>query len=135
MNAITTEFFPTRYWHVLDDGRVPVSYTHLESPAYCWGRFDSRLSGRQPLLRVVEDAMNLRSRLTGIATGDQGIFVRRDVFEHVGGYPAIALMEDIALSRLLKRQGRPVCLRQELQVSSRRWERDGIARTLSLIHI
>ncbi len=105
----------------------------LESPAYCWGRFDARLSGRQPLLRVVEDAMNLRSRLTGIATGDQGIFVRRDVFEHVGGYPAIALMEDIALSRLLKRQGRPVCLRQELQVSSRRWERDGIARTILLM--
>ena len=98
-----------------------------------WGRFDVRLSGRHPLLRVVETLMNVRSRLTGIATGDQGIFVRRDLFEQVGGYPAIALMEDIALSRLLKRQGRPVCLRQRLTTSSRRWERDGILCTILLM--
>jgi rSAM/selenodomain-associated transferase 2 len=98
-----------------------------------WGRFDVRLSGRHPLLRVVETLMNVRSRLTGIATGDQGIFVRRDLLEQVGGYPAIALMEDIALSRLLKRQGRPVCLRQRLTTSSRRWERDGILRTILLM--
>ena len=105
----------------------------LESPASCWGRFDVRLSGRQPPLRVVEGAMNFRSRLTGIATGDQGIFVRRSLFERVGGFPAIALMEDIALSRLLKRHSRPVCLRQRLQTSSRRWEGDGILRTILLM--
>ena len=77
--------------------------------------------------------MNFRSRLTGIATGDQGIFVRRSLFERVGGFPAIALMEDIALSRLLKRHSRPVCLRQRLQTSSRRWEGDGILRTILLM--
>ena len=77
--------------------------------------------------------MNVRSRLTGIATGDQGIFVRREVFERVGGYPAIALMEDIALSRLLKRHSRPVCLRQRLTTSSRRWESNGILRTILLM--
>ncbi|MEI2783937.1 MAG: TIGR04283 family arsenosugar biosynthesis glycosyltransferase [Candidatus Competibacter sp.] len=98
-----------------------------------WGRFDVRLSGRRPSLRMVEFSMNLRSRLTGIATGDQGIFVRRDLFERIGGYPPIALMEDIALSRTLKRYGRPVCLRQRVLTSSRRWERDGIARTVLLM--
>ena len=105
----------------------------LADPGRHWGRFDVRLSGRQPLLRVVETLMNLRSRLTGIATGDQGIFVRRALFERIGGYPAIALMEDIALCRRLKTYGRPVCLRQRLQTSSRRWERDGISRTILLM--
>ena len=106
----------------------------LADPNRHWGRFDVRLSGRQPSLRVVETLMNLRSRFTGIATGDQGIFVRRELFERVGGYPAIALMEDVALSRLLKRHGgRPVCLRRRLQTSSRRWEREGVARTILLM--
>ncbi|MCB1918992.1 MAG: TIGR04283 family arsenosugar biosynthesis glycosyltransferase [Candidatus Competibacteraceae bacterium] len=106
---------------------------NLSDPHRHWGRFDVRLSGRHPALRVVETLMNIRSRLTGIATGDQGIFVRRALFEQIGGYSSIALMEDIALSRLLKRYGRPVCLRQPLQTSSRRWERDGIIRTILLM--
>jgi rSAM/selenodomain-associated transferase 2 len=105
----------------------------LAPPNRHWGRFDVRLSGRHPLLRVVETSMNVRSRFTGIATGDQGIFARREVFERVGGYPPIALMEDIALSRLLKRHGQPVCLRQRLTTSSRRWEQDGILRTILLM--
>ena len=105
----------------------------LAQPNRHWGRFDVRLSGRHPLLRGVEALMNVRSRLTGIATGDQGIFVRREVFERVGGYPALALMEDIALSRLLKRHSRPVCLRQRLTTSSRRWESSGILRTILLM--
>ncbi len=105
----------------------------LADPDRHWGRFDVRLSGRQPLLRAVETLMNRRSRLTGIATGDQGIFVRRALFERIGGYPPVALMEDIALSRLLKRHGWPVCLRQRLQTSSRRWERNGISRTILLM--
>ena len=98
-----------------------------------WGRFDVRLSGRQSLLRVVETLMNLRARWTGIATGDQGVFVRRAAFEQVGGFPAIPLMEDIALSRRLRGRGWPVRLRQRLQTSSRRWERDGILRTILLM--
>lgn len=105
----------------------------LDDPNRGWGRFDVRLSGDHPLLRIVETLMNIRSRCTGIATGDQGIFVRRELFERIGGYPAIALMEDIALSRLLKRHSPPVCLRQRLQTSSRRWERYGILRTIALM--
>lgn len=99
----------------------------------CWGRFDVRLSGRAPALRVIERAMNLRSRVTGIATGDQGLFVQRALFDAVGGYPPLPLMEDIALSERLLRYGRPVCLRERVVTSSRRWERDGIARTVLLM--
>lgn len=95
-----------------------------------WGRFDIRLSGRQPLLRLVERLMNLRSRLSGIATGDQGLFVSRVWFERVGGYPDIALMEDIVLSKRLKRLARPHCLSVRLITSSRRWEQQGVIRTV-----
>ncbi len=95
-----------------------------------WGRFDVRLSGAQPLLRVVERAMNWRSRLTGICTGDQALFVRREAFHRVGGFPPIALMEDIALSRALKRLGPPLCLDAPVVTSSRRWEEDGVLRTV-----
>ena len=98
-----------------------------------WGRFDVRLSGTQPLLRIVECLMNWRSRLTGIATGDQGIFVKRKLFEAVGGFPDIDLMEDVALSRILKRFGPPLCLRERVMTSSRRWEKNGILRTVFLM--
>jgi hypothetical protein len=77
--------------------------------------------------------MNWRSRLTGIATGDQGIFVERKLFEAVGGFPEIELMEDIALSKTLKRQGRPLCLWHRILTSSRRWEKKGILRTILLM--
>jgi hypothetical protein len=77
--------------------------------------------------------MNLRSRRTGIATGDQGMFVRRARFEAAGGFPDIRLMEDIALSRRLRRNGRPVCLRERLKTSSRRWEARGVLRTIALM--
>lgn len=93
-----------------------------------WGRFDLRIEGRHPLLPVVAAAMNLRSRLTGIATGDQAIFVRRDAF---GGFPEIALMEDIAFSAA--RVERPACLRQKVVTSGRRWERGGVLRTVLLM--
>ncbi|HEV2146925.1 MAG TPA: TIGR04283 family arsenosugar biosynthesis glycosyltransferase [Longimicrobiaceae bacterium] len=98
-----------------------------------WGRFDVRLTGRHPLLRVVERMISLRSRLTGIATGDQGIFVRRDWLAAVGGFPEIPLMEDVALSRALRRRGRPLCLREPVVTSSRRWETRGVLRTILLM--
>lgn len=98
-----------------------------------WGRFDVRISGRHPLLRVVAALMNIRSRLTGIATGDQAMFVRRDLFERVGGFPAIPLMEDVALSRVLKRTGEPLCLAPRAITSGRRWEQRGVMRTILLM--
>lgn len=120
------------------DTRLPAGAAELVSEGMRrtglrWGRFDVRLSGRHSLLRVVERAMNLRSRLTGIATGDQAIFVDRSLFERVGGYPEIALMEDIALSKRLKREGHPLCLSARVLTSSRRWEREGVLRTVVLM--
>ena len=98
-----------------------------------WGRFDVRLDGAHPMLRVVERAMNLRSRLSGIATGDQAIFVTRAAFREAGGFPDIALMEDVALSRALRARSRPACPGRTAITSSRRWERHGIVRTIVLM--
>jgi len=95
-----------------------------------WGRFDVRLSGDHPFYRLIELGMNLRSRLTGIATGDQAMFMSRRLFDRVGGFKEMDLMEDIVMSRRLKRISRPVCLRQRAITSSRRWERNGILRTV-----
>lgn len=95
-----------------------------------WGRFDVAIDGRSPLLPLVAATMNIRSRRTGIATGDQAIFVRRQTFERIGGFPDIPLMEDIALSRRLKRESPPLCLRDKVVTSGRRWEKNGVMRTI-----
>lgn len=106
----------------------------LQQAHRIWGRFDVRLSGSIPFLRIVEQAMNLRSRITGIATGDQGIFVRAAALKKIGGFTEIPLMEDIDLcKRLKKTHGRPLCLPQQLITSSRRWEANGILRTILLM--
>ena len=99
-----------------------------------WGRFDTRLSGDAIALRLIEQMMNWRSRLSGIATGDQGIFICRKTFEQIGGFADIPLMEDIDISKRLKRAaGRPLCLTRKLLTSSRRWETQGILRTMILM--
>ena len=98
-----------------------------------WGRFDVRLSGAAWPLRMVETLMNLRSRLSGMATGDQALFVLREAFEHLGGFADIPLMEDLELSKRLKRVTAPACLRARVVTSSRRWEEKGIARTILLM--
>lgn len=99
-----------------------------------WGRFDVRLSGRRWPFRIIERMMNLRSCVSGLATGDQGIFVSRELFSAVGGFPDQPLMEDIALSKALRRHGAPCCIRHpRLVTSSRRWEMRGIWRTVWLM--
>jgi rSAM/selenodomain-associated transferase 2 len=98
-----------------------------------WGRFDVAIEGSDPLLAVVGFGMNLRSRLTGIATGDQAIFVRRAAYEAAGGFPEIPLMEDVAFSRTLRRFARPACLRERVLTSGRRWQRYGVLRTILLM--
>jgi rSAM/selenodomain-associated transferase 2 len=98
-----------------------------------WGRFDVVIRGTHALLPVVAWFMNRRSRLTGIATGDQGIFVTRDAFEQAGKYAAIRLMEDVALCKSLKRAGPPLCLSQRIVTSGRRWEKHGAMRTILLM--
>jgi rSAM/selenodomain-associated transferase 2 len=98
--------------------------------ARAWGRFDVRLDSPRAALAVVAFFMNARSRLTGIATGDQAIFVRRADFV---GFPEIVLMEDVAFSRAMRRVSPPACLRARVLTSARRWERDGVARTVLLM--
>jgi rSAM/selenodomain-associated transferase 2 len=98
-----------------------------------WGRFDVRFNVRGAMLRVIARLMNLRSRITGITTGDQALFIRQDLFDVVGGFPEIPLMEDIAMSRELKRRGRPASLRAKVVTSARRWERNGIWKTIFLM--
>ena len=105
----------------------------LASSQRRWGRFDVRLSGAAMMLRLVGHTMNLRSRLTGICTGDQGLFVERTLFEERGGFPEIELMEDVAMSSKLRKSGAPLCLSATLLTSSRRWESNGIWRTIVLM--
>jgi rSAM/selenodomain-associated transferase 2 len=99
----------------------------------CWGRFDLRITGRHSLLALVARMINWRSRLTGIATGDQAIFVTRKAFWSIGGFPDLPLMEDIALSRKLKRQCRPLCIATPAVTSGRRWDYHGLWRTVALM--
>jgi rSAM/selenodomain-associated transferase 2 len=120
------------------DTRLPPAAEHVVLNALArsgrvWGRFDVEIEGTHPLLPMIAFCMNMRSRVTGIATGDQAIFVRRDAFQAAGGYPQIALMEDIALCKRLKRIGAPLCLRERVVTSGRRWERNGIFSTMVLM--
>jgi rSAM/selenodomain-associated transferase 2 len=120
------------------DTRLPSDPDHvvlqgLERSGRAWGRFDVKIEGRNPLLLVVGWLMNLRSRMTGIATGDQAIFATREAFRDVGGFPMIELMEDIALSKQLKRKSRPLCLRERVITSGRRWEEHGVLKTVVLM--
>ena len=98
-----------------------------------WGRFNVRIAGRSPLLGGIGALMNLRSRVTGIATGDQAMFVGRSVFERVGGFPDQPLMEDVELSRRLRAIGPPACLRDKVTTSGRRWDTRGVWRTILLM--
>lgn len=116
----------------LPEGALQMICTALRKKP-CWGRFDVRISGRPFMLRVVSWLMNWRSRLTGIATGDQAMFVLRNAFEAVGGFPDQPLMEDIALSKRLKGISPPACIARKVTVSGRRWESRGVWRTIILM--
>ena len=117
----------------LPAGAIEAIVSGLERTGRAWGRFDVDITGRGAMLRVVACSMNARSRFSGIATGDQAMFVRRDAFEAAGGFPAIPLMEDVALSKILKQRSPPLCLRERAATSGRRWERHGILRTIVLM--
>lgn len=105
----------------------------LAAGARAWGRFDVRIAGRHPLLPIIAAMMNLRSRATAIATGDQAMFVTREAFALIGGFADIALMEDIELSKRLARITPPLCLRERVVASGRRWEKHGVVRTVLLM--
>jgi rSAM/selenodomain-associated transferase 2 len=121
-------------------GAIPAEQAHPPTfsevariGSFAWGRFDVAITGQAVLLRVVAALMNVRSRVTGVATGDQAMFMTRAAYDAVGGFPDQPLMEDIEMSRRLKLLGAPVCLKARVSTSGRRWERRGIWRTIFLM--
>ncbi len=114
-----------------DDGLQTISALSPEKNV--WGRFDVRLSGNRFVFRLIEALMNLRSCMTSIATGDQAMFIEKNLFQRIGGFPEIALMEDIEISRRLKKIVKPLCLKQKVITSSRRWENNGVVATVFLM--
>jgi rSAM/selenodomain-associated transferase 2 len=119
------------------DTRLPCDYRDQLEKFWCsdynWGRFDLRLSGKNWSFRVIEWMINYRSALSGVATGDQAMFARRQVFNDTGGFAEIPLMEDIEISRRLKKLSRPWRVRSPVVTSSRRWEEMGILQTILLM--
>jgi rSAM/selenodomain-associated transferase 2 len=105
----------------------------IRARRYVWGRFDVDIRGRPWMLRVIAVLMNWRSRISGIATGDQAIFVARSAFESIGGFPDQPLMEDVELCKRLRALSRPACLRARAVTSGRRWESRGVWRTIVLM--
>ncbi len=125
-------------WFLHADTRVPEDAVDLIVDAChggrrTWGRFDVTLDAPGLAFRVIETGINLRSRFSGIATGDQGIFVSRRLFDAVGGFPELPLMEDVAMSQALRQRGLPVGLGTRLRTSARRWQDNGTWRTVWLM--
>ncbi len=105
----------------------------LSATKRAWGRFDVHISGKSFMFKIISTMMNLRSRLSGIATGDQAIFVTRHAFEKIGQFPDQILMEDIELSVRLNRLSKPICISTPVRTSGRRWENYGVWRTIFLM--
>jgi len=118
---------------LIDAAHIQAVRSAMRSPEAVGGRFDLCLDGDSPLFPLIAWFINGRSRLTKISTGDQAMFIRRNLFESLGGFPEQPLMEDIELSRRLKRQGRIVCLSQKVASSGRRWQKHGVLRTVLLM--
>jgi len=105
----------------------------LQPETLHWGRFDIRLNNEKLIYRVIENSVNWRSALSGIVTGDQAIFVKKRSFEDVGYFDRIPLMEDVSLSKKLKKISSPLRLKEQVLTSSRRWEKHGVLRTILLM--
>ncbi len=117
----------------LPDGADQAVLAALTHSVGAWGRFDVTIDGRSRMLPLIAALMNLRSRLSGIATGDQALFMSRKLFEQVGGFPEQPLMEDIEISKRLKSIVAPICLHQKVTTSGRRWDSRGCWRTILLM--
>ena len=138
MNAGAYQASGERLLFLHADTRLPPDADRLIEQALAngpqvWGRFDVRIEGRPRMLRVIAAFMNRRSRWTGIATGDQSLFMTRAAFDAVGGFPDQPLMEDIEMSARLLKLSRPACLRTRVVTSGRRWETRGVWRTMLLM--
>jgi len=135
MNAGARESHGDVLVFVHADTTVPSSFaadiaSALSDPAVVGGRFDVRLDSSALPYRIIGAMISIRSRISRTGTGDQAIFVRRDVFDRLGGFPELELCEDLEFARRLKRAGRVACLRARVTTSARRWSRDGVIRTV-----
>ena len=138
MNAAAASASGDLFWFVHADTRLSSTNIHqvyklLSQTGFAWGWFDIKLTDSAWMFRVIEKMMNWRARATQVATGDMGIFITRDLFYKVGAYDAIPIMEDIALSKRLRKIAKPTVLNEPLMVSSRRWQKYGIAKTILLM--
>ena len=116
----------------LSDKAMALLYKQKTDDVF-WGRFDVRMSKKKLIYQLIALFMNLRSRLTSVATGDQSIFVHKELFKKVSGYPQIALMEDVAISKKLRKLVKPLCFKEKAIISSRRWENKGVYKTILLM--
>lgn len=114
-------------------GGQHITQAMMDATLAKWGRFNIRLSGEHKAFRLIEFMVNLRSRYTGVATGDQCIFIRRDLFESLNGFADIPLMEDVELTKRLRKISKPVCINKCVVTSSRKWESEGIIKTVLLM--
>ena len=134
MNSGATHAHGETLFFLHADTQLPQDFAQLlpqiQKSTLYWGRFDIKFSSEQKAFKIIASMMNLRSRITGICTGDQVFFISQSLYKLSGGYPEIALMEDIAMSKKLKAICAPLCLRQKVQTSSRRWEQHGIIKTI-----
>ena len=136
MNRGAAEAQGAILWFVHADSTLlgdPQAYRQVLSAGATWGFFPLRLAGSMPVFRILERAINWRSRLSSVATGDQGIFVRRKHFLLLKGFAEQPLMEDVELCKRLRRQARPLVAGLPLQTASRRWEHYGVVRTVVLM--
>ena len=136
MNNGATQSKNKILWFLHADTSLPANVIEVIQKSLTknnWGRFNIKLSGSNFLFRIIEKMINLRSCISGIATGDQGIFVKRELFESIGGFSEIPLMEDVELSRKIKKISKPICIKETLTTSSRRWEKKGILQTILLM--
>lgn len=124
-------------WFVHADTAVPANSASIVARALkntpSWGRFNVKFTSPKAAFSVIAFFINWRSRLTGVATGDQAIFISRELFDSVNGFPDLPLMEDVDISKALKRHQPPVCLKERVTTSSRRWEKNGVLRTVLLM--
>ena len=133
MNAASAKARGERLLFLHADSHLPADLGAVLDDAAEWGFFRLRLSGDNLVFRVIETAINLRTRLTGVAGGDQGLFFERRLFAALGGFPCIPLMEDIAICKLARRRAAPQIVAARITSSSRRWQRHGVVRTVLLM--
>lgn len=118
---------------ILPNGAIQQLLKETRQKNLCWGRFNITLGGSGLMFRIIETMMNWRSCITGIVTGDHAMFVSKALFKKVAAYPEIELMEDIAISKKLKKHDAPICIKKTVVTSSRRWQDHGVMKTVLLM--